>query len=160
MKKGILFFMLLLFVSCKKNREYCWDVFDALGNQLAKVCDKTEAEITAEYGMYFDRSDAKKYCWKSQYQNGPLLYAENLSEKMAGIYLHGALFLEKVACGYCQKWTSRQKGLYKPNGNFAYQTVKVEQYCGDTCITLFPGRIIILRDTPDSLITIEFLQRL
>jgi len=160
MNKGVLFFLLLLFVSCKKDREHCWDVFDALGNQIAKVCGKTETEISAEYGKYYDRSDAKKYCWKAQYQSGGIVYAENLSEKMAGIFIQGAVSLEKVTCGYCQKWMSRQKELYKPTGNFKYQSIKVEQYCGDTCKTLFPGRIILLRETPDSLITVEFLQKL
>jgi len=161
MKKIFLFFLLYSGAACKKDREHCWDVFDALGSQIAKVCGKTEAEISAQYGRYYDRSDAKKYCWKIQYPgSATFAYAENFSEKMMGIYSAGAVSNEKVPCGYCQRWLSREKDLYKPTGSFIYQNIKTEQYCGDTCNTLFPGRIIILRDTPDSLITVEFLQKL
>lgn len=159
--RGLFFSILFLIVACNKNKDYCWQLYDALGNEAGIVCDKTESEMAAQYGnFYYDRADAKKYCWKIQYQNGPITYADNLSEKMAGIYFQGAILLEKFTCGYCQKWMSREKGLYKPTGNFAYKPAKVEQLCGDTCNTLFPGRIIILRDTPDSLITVEFLQKL
>jgi hypothetical protein len=160
MKKILLSLLLLYALSCNKNKEYCWQVYDALGNPISIVCNKTEAEIEAQYKPYYDRADAKKYCWKIQYGNGTIVYPENFTEKMAGIYFAGAVSKEKFTCGYCQKWISREKDLYKPTGNFIYQSVKAEVYCGDTCSTLFPGRVIILRNTPDSLITVEFIQKL
>ena len=160
MKNRILLFLVLLLAACQKGRESCWQLYDALGNEIAIVCDKTEQEMTSQYGVYFDRANAKKYCWKIQYTSGSVTYPENITEKMAGIFFPGASTIEKIACGFCQKWMSREKGLKKSTGNFHYASVKVEAYCGDTCHTLFPGRIIILRDTPDSLITVEFLQKL
>lgn len=161
MRTTLLLFSVLLICSCSKNKEHCWDIFDALGNQIKKECGKTEKEIAEQYGIYYDRSDAPKYCWKVVYPgNGPFGYAENVSEKMIGIYSSGALNKEKVACGYCQNWMSRQKNLYKPTGNFAYSPAHVERYCGDTCATIFAGRILTLRETADSLITLEFVQKL
>ena len=79
---------------------------------------------------------------------------------MTGIFFQGATKKQKVPCGYCQKWTSREKDLHKATGNFAYQPVRLEMYCGDTCNKLFTGKIVIIRDTPDSLITVEFLQKI
>ncbi|HEV7781993.1 MAG TPA: hypothetical protein VGO58_12050 [Chitinophagaceae bacterium] len=161
MKSAILFLGVLLFTACRKDHEYCWQVYDALGNEAGIVCGKTETAMTEQYGVYFDRQDAKKYCWKIQYSaGGPFSYPENITEKMAGIFFQGAVTKEKFTCGYCQKWMWREKGLYKPSGSFAYKPIKVEMFCGDTCATLFAGRIIIVRDTPDSLITVEFMQKL
>jgi hypothetical protein len=153
----------LLFAACSKDKEkeYCWQVYDALGNEIMILCGKTEAQMTADYGVYFDRENATRYCWKIQQgAGGPFSYPENLTEKMVGIYFPGATVKEKIACGYCQRWASREKGLYKPTGSFAYKPVKAETLCGDTCATLFVGRIITIRDTPDSLITVEFLQKM
>jgi hypothetical protein len=160
MKKIFFLFLLGAGMACKKNQEHCWQVYDALGNAVTIVCGKTESEMKEQYGIYFDREDAIKYCWKIQQPAGFYSYPENLSEKMAEIYFAGAVTREKITCGYCQMWVSREKGLYKPNGNFSYKPAKVEQYCGDTCSKIFVGRIVILRDTPDSLITAEFLQKL
>jgi hypothetical protein len=157
----ILFFIIVtFFVACTKNKEYCWQAYDALGNEIGIVCHKSESEMTAQYGIYFDRADAKKYCWKIQYPGSVFSYPENITEKMAGIFFQGAVIREKFPCGYCQKWMSREKDLYKPTGGFMYKQIKVEQYCGDTCATIFAGRIVVIRDTPDSLITVEFLQKL
>jgi len=157
----ILFFIIASFlVACTKNKEHCWQLYDALGNEIGIICGKTESEMTAQYGVYFDRKEAKRYCWKIQYPGGGFSYPENITEKMAGIFFQGAVIREKVPCGYCQKWMSREKELYKPTGIFHFKPIKVEQYCGDTCATIFVGRIVVIRDTPDSLITVEFLQKL
>jgi hypothetical protein len=158
--RKVFFFILVLLFACKKNKEHCWQVYDSLGNEMGIVCGKTESEIQNLYGPFYDRINATKYCWKIQYANGSVSYPENITEKMADVFFQGASIREKIVCGYCQKWTSREKGLKKSTGNFAYSSVRAEVYCGDTCKTLFAGRIVILRDTPDSLITVEFLQKL
>jgi hypothetical protein len=160
MRKALLFILVLSLPACKKNKEYCWQVYDTLGNEMGIVCGKTESEIQALYGPFYDRTDARKYCWKIQNPDGTVFYPENITEKMAGFFFQTALIRKKITCGYCQKWSSREKGLQKSTGYFTYKPIRVEYYCGDTCNTLFPGRIIILRETPDSLITVEFLQKL
>lgn len=158
-----LLLLVTLFASCKKENEkkYCWQLYDALGNEVMVTCNKTETEMTVAYGNLFDRQDAPRYCWKVQQgAGGSFSYPENITEKMLGVFFPGATTKEKIACGYCQKWASREKGLYKPSGSFAYKPVKAEVLCGDTCATLFVGRIIKIRETADSLITVEFLQKL
>lgn len=159
MKKLIPFFLILFFFSCKKDKETCWQVYDSLGNEITQVCNKSESDIAAQYGPYYDRSDAPRYCWKIEYTGGNFSYPENLTEKLVDIYFPGSLGKQKITCGYCQRWSSREKGTDRITGNFAYKPVVIQTYCGDTCNTLFAGRIIILRKTTDSLITVEFLQR-
>lgn len=156
-----LYFLIVLFlVACTKNKEHCWQVYDNLGNQMSIVCGKTEAEIKEQYGIFYDRADAKKYCWMIQFGGSSTTYVENITEKMLGVFFPGGIIREKVPCGYCQRWSSREKDLYKPTGSFMFKPIKVEQYCGDTCATIFVGRVVVIRDTPDSLITVEFLQKL
>ena len=55
-------------VSCKKNKEYCWQTYDQLGNPMAVVCDKTESEIQALYGPYYERADVKKILLENRLQ--------------------------------------------------------------------------------------------
>jgi hypothetical protein len=159
MKKSLLALVITALAACSKNNRACWQIYDALGNQVQIVCDKTEDEISAAYGPYYDRADAPKYCWKVHYANGSDSYPENITEKILDLFFVGAVSKEKVTCGYCQKWITREKGLKKSTGNFAYKSLLVQTFCGDTCATLFPGRAIVIRDTPDSLITVEILQK-
>ena len=147
-------------VSCKKNKEYCWQTYDQLGNPMAVVCDKTESEIQALYGPYYERADVKKFCWKIDYSNGTIGYIENISEKMAAQWYGTGNVLEKVACGYCQRWSTREKDVLRSTGQFSFKQMVVKLYCGDTCSKLFPGRLIVLRETADSIIYHEFVQRI
>ncbi|MCX6315944.1 MAG: hypothetical protein NTW29_01530 [Bacteroidetes bacterium] len=159
MKNLLPLFLLFLFASCQKDKETCWQVYDALGNELTQVCDKSESEINAQYGAYYDRSDAAKYCWRIESPAGNFSYPENLTEKLVAVYYPGVINKQKITCGYCQRWATREKGIGSLTGNYAYKPVEVQTYCGDTCNTLYPGRIVMVRKTPDSLITVEFLQR-
>jgi hypothetical protein len=160
MKKVLFFLFMVSLAACNKNKEHCWQVYDALGNEMGIVCDKTESEIQAAYGPFYDRADAPEFCWKVSYNNGTTGYLENVTEKMASYWFgNNSTGMEKVQCGYCQKWLTRHKGVLKSTGQFAYDPIKVMQYCDDTCSTIFPGRIILLRETSDSLIYHEFMQR-
>jgi len=158
MKKALVLISLIAFVSCKKK--YCWQTYDALGNPMAIVCDKTESEIQAEYGPFYDRADADKFCWKINYGNGTIGYTENLSEKMASYWYGNGNTLEKVTCGSCQRWTTREKDVAKATGQFFYKPIQAQWYCGDTCSKLSPGKLVTLRETADSIIYHEFVQRI
>ncbi|HEX5651613.1 MAG TPA: hypothetical protein VFX58_00980 [Chitinophagaceae bacterium] len=163
MKYSTLFLFLLLFASAcnKDNDKACWQVYDNLGNEMGLVCNMTEAEVQAMYGPFYDRAGAAKFCWMVYYNNGSTQYAENLTERMAAYWFSpSASRWEKVICGYCQRWATREKRVFKPSGQFAYSSISNLQYCGDTCNTIFPGRQIILRETTDSVIYHEFLQKL
>lgn len=161
MEKRLLFGLLVLLISCRKNKEHCWQTYDALGNPMAVVCGKTESEIQALYGPFYDRADAKKFCWKINYSNGTIGYIENVSEKMASYWsgTNGSS-LEKVVCGYCQRWSTREKDVLKSTGQFSFKQIEVRTYCGDTCSKLFAGKLVLLRETADSIIYHEFLQKL
>lgn len=158
--KKILFFFFIVVIGCKKDKEVCWQVYDSLGNQMAEVCNKTEAEIAAQYGPYYDNKNASKYCWSIEFPAGNTIYPENLTEKLLAVYYPGAVNRQKINCGYCQRWAISEKGMDRITGNFAYKPAVIQQYCGDTCNTLYQGRSIIIRKTTDSLITVVFLQRL
>ena len=86
------------------------------------------------------------------------IFIKNATDNEIQHYLHCFHYSDakKIDCGYCQTWYSRQKNIYKPTNNFTYSPVKVKQYCGDTAYTLFQGREIIIRETADSLIIIQF----
>ncbi|HEV8285525.1 MAG TPA: hypothetical protein VGQ09_14520 [Chitinophagaceae bacterium] len=159
MKKLFTIIILILLIACKKEKEYCWQVYDMLGNSMGVVCEKTESEIKDAYGPFYDKADVTKFCWKFLNTNGTTGYVENLTEKMASYWLSSATNLEKVVCGYCQTWYTREKDVLKSTGQYSYQPIKTQQYCGDTCATIYTGRLIILRETPDSIIYHEFLEK-
>jgi len=159
MKTGFiaLFVIVLIVLSCKKSStdEYCWQLVDAVGNPINAVCNKTESEMQISYPntcSYYKLGD--EYCW---FADGNV-FIKNKPEDYVTRFLHcyGYNNAVKVTCDYCQNWYTRQKNTYKPNNTLSFSPVRIEQYCGDTVHTLFQGREITLRETTDSLITIQF----
>lgn len=152
------FITMFILLSCKKesNNKYCWQLVDALGNNLNAICNKTESEMQASYSnscSYYKIGD--EYCWLVDNN----IFITNKPEDFITRYMHcygSYTTYQKVACDYCQKWYSRQKNTYKPNNTFSFSPVHLQQYCGDTVHTLFQGREIVLRETSDSLITLQF----
>src|SRR5688572_19837179 len=120
----------LFVISCKKNKESCWQVYDLMGVEMGVVCGKTESQIQAQYGPFYDRANAPKFCWKIVAPDGSLQYPENLSEKMVVIWFPNAVSKEKIACGYCEGWLTREKWVKKQTGQFAYTQVRGQMYCG------------------------------
>lgn len=160
MKRILLFAFVSMLFACKKNKEHCWQLYDASANEMGIVCDKTESEIQEKYGQYYDRSDAPKFCWMYTSGTGATSYLENITEKYVALFFNSnGAGMEKVACGYCQRWNTRQKIMLKPSGLSSYEREKVQQYCGDTCSTLYAGRLVVVRETADSIIYNEFLKR-
>jgi hypothetical protein len=155
---------LLTILSCKKETnkietnddKYCWQLIDPLGNPLDSVCNKNETDMQALYPnvcSYYKIGD--EYCWLIDSN----IFVPNVPEDYITRFLHcygNFTNYQKVPCDYCQKWYSRQKNKYKPNDTFTFSPVHLQQYCGDTVHTLFQGREIILRETSDSLITLQF----
>jgi len=143
--------------SCKKEsaKTYCWQLTDPIGNTLNSVCGKTEAQMQVSYSnpcTYYKLGD--EYCWYID----NMIFITNKPQDFIDRYLHcfGHTSAIKVACDYCQTWYTREKYTYKPNNTFTYSQVRVQQYCGDTVHTLYQGREIILRESNDSLITLQF----
>jgi hypothetical protein len=162
------FFLLsvvFLFVSCKKeSKRFCWQIVDALGNDMMTVCNRTEEELIAcfkngtcanvsgfsECNYY--KIEQEKFCWlwKGFFMKDESESRMNYLQKCFG----GTL--TKVDCGYCAHWFTREKRTYKPAGNTVYSHVIRQSFCGDTVRTLFNGREIIRKNDADSLIVIQF----
>jgi hypothetical protein len=159
MKRFFLFVLVVTGVilnSCEKEEdEFCWVLVDQLGNAYGQLCHRTEAEMSAAYpgncNFYKMEQD---FCWLldgNQFvANRPEDFIVRFKQCL------GYTTAVKVACDYCQQWYTREKHLYKPSGSFAYSQVRLQQFCGDTAQTLFQGREVILRETTDSLITVQF----
>lgn len=98
--------------------------------------------------------EGEEYCW---FVDGSS-FIKNATESSLKHHLqcYGGVQVIKVDCDYCQNWYSREKNTYKPNSTFFYSPVHVQRYCGDTVHTFFQGREIIVRETADSLITLQF----
>ena len=143
-------------VSCKKDKAYCWQLVDAFGNEMNSVCGKTEKEMQTAYPKpcNYYKIEGTKYCWYTSnrgfIKDKPEAYITKLKQ------CFNLSSPVKVACDYCQTWYTRQKNTYKPTNTITYSTVHVQQYCGDTVHTLYKGREILVRETADSLITIQF----
>ena len=157
MKRILFFASVLMLFACKKNKEHCWQVYDRSGNAMGVECDKTESEIQAKYGQYYERADAPKYCWIYTSGNGTINYSENITEKYVALFMNNTM--EKVACGYCQQWNTRQKIMLKPSGVYFLGGSQVQQYCGDTCSTLYAGKLVVIRENADSVIYRQFLEQ-
>jgi len=128
---------------------------DPLWNPLNSVCDKTEAEMQASYPnpcTYYKIGD--NYCWYIDNS----IFIKDRPQDFIDHYQRcfGFTSAVNVACDYCQTWYTREKYAYKPDNTFSFSQVRVQQYCGDTTHTLFQGREIILRESNDSLITVQF----
>ncbi len=158
MKARFFTLLALIFIStgCEKPEdEFCWQVVDAFGNDVQQLCGKTERQMKEDFAdpcSYYKVGE--NFCW---YIEGTI-FIKNKPE----VYVHrfticfGYTNAVKVDCDYCQKWYTREKHTYKPAGTFHFSQIKVQQYCGDTAQTLFQGREIILRETTDSLIIVQF----
>lgn len=144
-------------VSSLLEQRYCWQRIDSFGNPLEQVCNKTESQMKALYpnSCSYYKNDGEKSCW---WVNGTFL--SNMTKEGAGLYIRcfnpNAGTPVKVDCKYCQTFYHRKKMTYKPANTITYSTVSRERFCGDTSFTLYHGRQIVLKDTPDSLIVRQF----
>ena len=140
----------------KGSKEFCWELVDQFGNLTGSVCNKTEAEMQRLYpsSCSYYKTNGEKFCWLI----GQTFLSNSTVEK-ANYYSRcfgSGATPTKVECNYCGRWYHRIKRTYKPTNTFVIYEVKVEQFCGDTAKTLYQGRQIILKDTPDSLIVRQF----
>lgn len=155
-----LFLLPILVYSCTKDtdKKYCWQLVDALGNNVSVLCDKSESEMQSLYpnACNYYKLGGEEYCWFVNGQD----FVENKTESalMKSLECQGQVQPQvvKVPCDYCKDWYTRQKHTYKPTGQFRYTSIITQQFCGDTARTLYQGREIILRETADSLIIMQF----
>ena len=162
------------FLSCKDEQDpadrHCWTIIDNNGNDVAYICNKTEAELlvcttngtcgnfppgTILSQCQYYQSDGPKFCYTINGQ-----YRGELTESQAALYSRcfggGGATPVKTTCIDCARWYHRIKRTHKASGTFGYSVITSQQFCGDTLATLYPGRQIILKDDADSLVVRQF----
>jgi len=150
--------------SCTKESKGCWQAFDPQGNNVPGLllCDKTKAEAETAYPQYwFYRSGEEQFCW--QVQIGTNSYRTwGVPESIAKRYMeeNGAYHFTKIDCKsfcYCE-WNEKHKskftGLFGPT-LFISETL----LSTDSCSKLSAGRVVVVRETTDSLITRELVKK-
>jgi hypothetical protein len=152
-------------ISCSKNKKGCWQGFTPFSNvQGLLVCDKTKAEAEAAFPQYwFYNASESKYCWKVETQQSPTFYIRYGPRSMVDkwrFYYGGYSFTKTDCNSFCiwnvvhEKHKSKVTGLYGPT------YLKSETFTTDTCSKLYTGRIIVIRETTDSIITREFVEKI
>ena len=160
---GMLAAVIIFACTKESNKKYCWQGFDRSGIDVTGllVCGKTAAEVEALYPQYwFYKSTDPKYCWKAQTAQGQTIYFRNvpvsMTEKMKP---YGGLTFTKMDCNSFCIWAWQEKGISKLTGFYAPTRPGVDILFGDTCTKLFVGRSIVIRETQDSVITREFIEK-
>lgn len=161
----LIFFAAVMLAGCIKqnpattllDRRYCWQRIDNYGNPLEQVCNKTEVEIKALYpnDCSYYKNEGEKACWLVNNSLLPQITKEG-AELMARCFFTSAGSPVKVDCNYCQTFYHRRKMTYKPANTISYSLVTSERFCGDTATKLYQGRQVVLKDTPDSLVVLQF----
>jgi len=165
MKTTILILIVLFAINCSKPvQEECWQAFDPMGYDVPGliICGKDIAEVEAEYPQYYFYSSVEpKSCWKGLNSSGSQVYLRFVPLSMLEkIFPDTYQDFQKVDCSSFCTWTKIvEKHKSKITGEFGPTRLYVESFNADSCSKLFVGRIVVHRETTDSLITREFLER-
>ncbi len=95
----------------------------------------------------------RNFCWKLTDLNGSILYARqipaSLINKFSDRYHYN---YSKIDCNSFCNWTIIEKSKSKVTGFY----IPAREYRETFCNKLFVGRIIVYRETADSITTREF----
>ena len=165
MRETTVLIVLLFFLSsCKKDGKGCWQAFDPQGADVTGLvlCGKTKAEAEAAYPQYwFYRSGEIKYCWRMQI--GSSVYNTwGVPESMVQRYkeYNGAYQFTKIDCNsFCAiEWLEKHKS--KITNQYGPTNLVVDRdLSADSCSKLFVGKLVLVRETADSLITRELSKK-
>ncbi len=150
--------------SCRRDGKACWQAFDPQGYDAPGLvlCDKTKAEAEAQYPRFwFYKAGEKKYCWKVQL-GGRTSYTWGVPESMAERQMqeNGAYQFTKVDCNsFCAvEWHEKHKS--KITGQFGPVRLVTETLlAADSCSRLSAGKVVVVRESSDSLITRELMKK-
>lgn len=155
---------ILLSSGCRKDGKGCWQGWNVTGQVDAAgylFCDKTKAEVEAEYpGIWFYRQGEAKYCYRTTSGSNTYYWAnipESIKDKYAA---NGQGPFTKIDCSSFCRCTWLEKHKNKLNNQYGPVMQYLETFTtADTCSKLFVGRVITVRETTDSLITRELTNK-
>jgi hypothetical protein len=126
------------------------------------LCDKTKAEAEAAYPQFwFYKAGEEKFCWKVQIGSRES-YGWGVPTSMAEKYMqeNGAFQFTKIDCGsFCAlEWHEKHKS--KITSQFGPTYLITETILSaDSCSKLGVGKVVVVRQTADSLITREVVKK-
>lgn len=159
------FLLIALLPGCEKhdNGKACWQAFTFSSGSIPGLilCDKTLAEAEEAYpGMWFYDTSEKKYCWQFQeQQQGKTKYARQIPVSMVDKLrtLYGYQFTEMDCNSFCT-WTYHDKVKSKITNYYGPTRQSFHTYMGDSCSQLYVGRVIVTKETTDSIYTREYIK--
>ena len=156
-----------IFISCnKENQKSCWQAFSPSGFDVTglTICDVTKAEAEQRYPNYwFYKARETKYCWKAAKTSDPSYpqylwgVPQSMKSNLESTY---GYMLSNVDCSsFCNlRWIERHQS--KITGLYTANTLRAETLLSsDSCSRLTIGRVIVYRETSDSLITRELTDK-
>lgn len=153
-----------LFAQCKKDGKACWQAFDRQGYDAPGLvlCDKTKAEAEAAYPQYwFYKTDERKFCWQVQI-GGSTGYTWGVPESMVERQMqeNAAYRFTKVDCNsFCTlEWHEKHKGKIT-NQYGSTRLITETIVSADSCRRLAVGKVVVMRETADSVITRELMKK-
>lgn len=152
-------------LSCKKEsaKKSCWQAFDPSGYDAPGLvlCGKTLAEAQGQYPQFwFYKQGEEKYCWRTLSPQGYTAYARYIPESMVEkLKQQWGITFTKVDCNSFCTWTYQDKFQSKATGQFSPTHQSRETYLIDSCSKLYEGRMIVLKETTDSIYTRIFVRK-
>ena len=152
------FLFLLLVTSCKKeNQKTCWNLVQNGVIVSGQICDKSQKEMEAEFGSQymFVRTSETRYCWRFREDNfRPYFYRREVTQSMVDNFWRPRGFEGvKVSCNSFCNWQILMRAQSKNTGLYSQTWLLVETYTTDTCTKLFTGRVVVTRETADTIYT-------
>lgn len=158
----ILFAFSLMNFTCEKERNICWQGFSPAGADIRGLllCDKTKAEAEALYPAYwFYDSEEPRFCWKVITPQGSFYMRQIPVSMVDRMRPNGGYIYTQVDCNSFCQWEWEEKVQHKQNGLYGPTRRSSETYMADSCSKLYEGRVIITRETPDSIYRRTFLAK-
>ena len=162
--------LVLILSSCSKSlsnqTHSCWYLVENGHITGNPICNKTRAQMYETYGAqyFFVNIDEPRFCWKLESGLDTEIRKNVTQSKINSIYTPFAVQSTKIQCNSFCKWKVFYKSKNNVNGGYGPEYTRVETFIGptaiDTCASLFPGRVVTVLNTLDTLYTATFVQEM
>jgi hypothetical protein len=150
--------------ACKKDPKGCYQAFDPGGYNVPGLvaCDKSLEELNNKFpGLWwYNQLTEETYCWKCELPTGTTHYYRQapvsivLKLKSRWRYTN----MTRLDCNSYCIWRYYDKKKSKSTNLYSPVTGNSEMLFGDTCNKLYNGRVIVTKETADSIYTREFIR--